>query len=373
MQVAIVGAGLIGLASAYELRKRGADVVVYERDEAAGAASWAGAGMLAPYSEALADGALAALCVASLARYPAFVAEIRERTGIDPHLRVDGTLHLALSAADEARLDGLAAPLGAAAQRLSRSETLEAEPAVSKHVRGGLLIAGEGQIDNRRLGRALVAACRAAGVRLEEGCGEIAIEADERRVLGLRTPHGFRPASVVVNAVGAWAGSLPGVPAKAKVAVGPVKGQIVSLAVPRGFARRLIWTDDVYLVPRADGRLLVGATVEDAGFDRRVTAQGVASLLTAALRAAPSLGGFTLSETWAGLRPGAAGGRPSIGATALEGYFVASGHYRNGILLAPVTAELLADAIEGRPAPLDARAFDPRRAEAAHAAWNLSA
>jgi glycine oxidase len=366
-EIAVIGAGLIGLASAYELRKRGADVTVFERDEAAHAASWAGAGMLVPYSESL-DAALETLCLAALERYPAFVAELTERTGVDPYLRFDGTIHLAFDESDEIRLAHLRA-----AQPLSRAELLEAEPMVSKHARSAVFIEGEGQVDNRRLGRALVAGCLAAGVRIEERAGEIAIEADARRILGLRTAVGFRPARTVVNAAGAWAGAFAGL--AAPVPVQPKKGQMLALAVPRAFARRLVWTRDVYLVPRSDGRLLVGATVEDAGFDQRVTADGVATLLAAALRAAPSLGNFTLSETWAGLRPGSPDGRPFIGATSIEGYFVAGGHYRNGILLTPVTAELLADAIEGRRPALEAAPFDPRRrgTEEHTATWNRTA
>jgi glycine oxidase len=364
--VAIVGAGLIGLASAYELRKRGAEVTVFERDVAAKAASWAGAGMLAPYSEALGDEALEALCAASLERYPAFVAELAQRTGVDAHLRLEGTLHVAFDEADVSRLAGLRG-----GRRLSRGEALETEPMISKHALGGTLIEGEGQVDNRRLGRALTGACLAAGVRIEEHAGEIAVEADARRVLGVRTRQGFRPARSVVNAAGAWAGAFEGLPVA--LPVRPKKGQMLALAVPRAFARRLVWTRDVYLVPRPDGRLLVGATVEDAGFDQRVTAEGVATLLAAALRAAPALGGFTLSETWAGLRPDSPDGRPYIGATSIGGYFVAGGHYRNGILLAPITAELLADAVEGRPSSLDTAPFDAARHERRTDSWNRTA
>lgn len=369
--VAIVGAGVIGLACAYELRKRGADVVVFERGAAGHAASWAAAGMLAPHSEALDDPALEALCLASLARYPAFVAELAERSGVDAYLRLDGTLHLAFDTADGARLEALARGAQAVTHMLSRGELLESEPMVSKLAVAALLIEGEGQVDNRRLGRALLAAALAAGVRVEEDAGEIALESDARRVLGLRTARGFRAARSVVNAAGAWAGALPGAPFA--VPVRPKKGQMAALAVPRGFARRLVWTPEIYLVPRADGRLLIGATVEDAGFDQRVTAAGLATLLGAALRAAPSLGGFTVSETWAGLRPDSVDRRPYIGATSTEGYYLAAGHYRNGILLAPATAELLADIIEGSSPAFDAAPFDPRRTERGDVSWNRTA
>jgi glycine oxidase len=158
---------------------------------------------------------------------------------------------------------------------------------------------------------------------------------------------------------------LDGVPERVVAPVRPIKGQMLALAMPRSFVQRVVWFPGGYAVPRTDGRLLIGATVEDAGFDTRVTADGVHLLLEAALRAMPSLGDLALVETWAGLRPGSADGLPFIGDTSLEGYFVAAGHYRNGILLTPATATLVADAVEGRPLPDYARACSPRRSEAA--------
>ena len=220
---------------------------------------------------------------------------------------------------------------------------------------GALFIANEAQIDNRRLGRALVAGCTALGVRFER-TAEFALETDARRVRGLRSAHGFVPAATVVNAAGAWAGAIEGVPAEARVPVFPVAGEMLALAVPHAFARSLIWHGHTYLVPRGDGRLLVGATVVDRGFDSRVTAAGLRSLLDAALLAAPSLGSFAVVETWAGLRPASPDKRPYLGATPLEGYYVAAGHYRNGILLTPITARAIADLVlTGRTdIPLDA-------------------
>jgi glycine oxidase len=218
-------------------------------------------------------------------------------------------------------------------------------------------------VDNRRLVRAVHAACTAAGVRIE-AAGVEAIEVDSRRVRGVRTSHGFIAAPVVINAAGAWAGDLDGIPAGARVSVAPVKGQMVALGTSRSLLRRVLWVPGAYIVPRADGRILIGATVERAGFDVRVTAQGVQTLLDAALRAVPELGDLAVTETWAGLRPGSADGLPFIGATALDGYFVATGHYRYGILCAPATAHLLADAVEGRSSSAYADAFSPlRRAE----------
>ncbi|HMF27844.1 MAG TPA: FAD-dependent oxidoreductase, partial [Candidatus Cybelea sp.] len=210
---------------------------------------------------------------------------------------------------------------------------------------GGLLKHDEGHVDNRRLGRALVAACEARGVHIEQSFS-MAVECDSRRVLGVRTDRGFNGARAVVNACGAWAAQLRGLPRSCVPPIEPVKGQMIALNVPVGFAHRATWVPGAYLVPRDDGRLLIGATVESSGFDERVTAEGVHELLHAALNAAPSLGSFTVTESWAGLRPGTPDGLPLLGKTDVDGFFLATGHYRNGILLAPVTARSIADAIE---------------------------
>ena len=188
----------------------------------------------------------------------------------------------------------------------------------------------------------------------------------------LRTADGFVAAPIVVNAAGAWAGEVAGVPAHARVPVVPVAGQMLAISLPRTLVRHVVWARGVYLVPRSDGRLLVGATVEHRGFDARVTAAGIAWLLRGALETAPSLGDFTVSETWAGVRPGTSDGFPFLGATAVDGYFVAAGHYRNGILLTPITAEILADAIEQKPPRIDLAPFAPGRATDAEPAPGLA-
>ncbi|HEY0799001.1 MAG TPA: glycine oxidase ThiO [Candidatus Baltobacteraceae bacterium] len=368
MDVIIVGAGLIGLASAYELAGRGASVRVFDAQEPAKAASWAGAGMLAPYTESPASAALAAFCEASLAAYPAFVDAVRSNGGADPELHLDGIIESACDESDAERLREhvyLLRERRVAAHWLNAAQAREYEPSLAQNVIGASFIEGEGHVDNRRLGRALRAACEARGVRITTDVGTSAIESDNRRVRGLRTAQGFATAPVIVNATGAWAAAIGGVPERARVPVHPIKGQMLALAMPRALIRRVVWFAGGYAVPRADGRLLIGATVESAGFDTRVTADGMYSLLAAALRALPSLADLALVETWAGLRPGSADGLPFIGATSLEGYYVATGHYRNGILLTPATAQLVADAIEGRPVAPYAQAFSPRRAEAA--------
>ncbi len=346
--VAIVGAGIIGLSVAFELASRGAYVRVYDTAAPASAASWAAAGMLAPRTEHMADDAMQRLCEASLDLYPAFVRALQNAGGIDPHLRLDGILHAAYDAAGLERLRTRAADLRASGHEvelLDRTQTFAAEPALSKTVTGSLLVQGEGQIDNRRLGRALLAACELRGVRVHTA-ERVEIESDARRVLGLRTDMGYVAAGAVINAAGAWASRVGGVPHSCIPRVEPVKGQMLAIEIPKGFMRRTTWVPGAYLVPRLDGRLLVGATSERQGYDVRVTAGGLETLLAAAVSSAPSLSGFSVTETWAGLRPGTPDERPFLGSTALEGYYLATGHYRNGILLAPITAKLLADTLE---------------------------
>lgn len=360
--VAIIGGGIIGLSTAFELAARGAQVRVFDVGEPAAAASWAAAGMLAPRTEQLHDDALRALCEQSLSEYPAFVQRVRDASGIDPHLRLDGILHAAFSrdagAQHEQWVSGLAAA-GCAAQQLTRQQTLEFEPALAREVTGAVLVEGEGQIDNRRLGRALVQACRNCGVRIHPGVRYLTVESDARRVLGIRTDIGYVAAGAVINAAGAWAARVPGVPSHAVPPVFPVKGEMLALDVPLGLLRRTTWVPGAYLVPRADGRLLVGATAKKTGFDARVTAGGIAGLLESAIRAVPPLAGFTVSETWAGLRPATPDERPFLGGTPLGGYFLACGHYRNGILLAPATADMLADVLQGRNSVPAAFSFEP--------------
>jgi len=354
--VAVIGAGIIGLAIAFELAQRGATVRVYDRAEPGRGASWAAAGMLAPHTEAMPDDAMARLCETSLDMYPQFVDRLRAVADVDPMLRLDGILSVAFDDAQYARLAQRAAELaaqGITVELLDRTQTIVAEPAMGGNARGSLLVHGEGQIDNRRLGRLLLRACEASNVLLRTGARDVDVECDARRVLGVRTELGFAPARFVVNATGAWAAQLAGVPAACVPPVFPVKGEMLSIEMPRGFMRRTAWVPGAYLVPRADGRLLVGATVEHCGFEARTTAGGISRLLQNALAAAPALAGFKVGETWAGLRPGTPDERPFLGGTPLDGYLLATGHYRNGVLLAPVTARLLADVTEGNAGGLE--------------------
>jgi|HubBroStandDraft_5_1064220.scaffolds.fasta_scaffold08110_1 glycine oxidase len=346
--VAIVGGGVIGLAIAFELAERGVNVRVFDRDEPAHAASWAAAGMLAPYTERITNEALLQLCATSLDEYPRFLERVIAAGAVDPGLRLNGVFYAAFTDGGLESLQRHAHHLqsrGVECVVMDRHAARDEAPWCGPDVLGGVIVQGEGYVHNRRLGRALVSACEARGVRVERSA-KIVVESDARRVLGLRTDFGFVGAEAVVNACGAWAAHLHGVPTDCIAPVQPVRGQMLALGMPIPFVHRATWVPGAYLVPRDDGRLLVGATVESAGFDLRVTPEGMHELLHAALAAAPMLGDLAMVETWSGLRPGTRDGLPILGTTPLAGYFLATGHYRNGILLTPVTARLVADAIE---------------------------
>jgi len=328
-----------------------ADVHVVEAYESAASASWAGAGKLAPFTDSEGGEEQENFLATALGLYQVFVKELHKRTGVDPFLRIDGIIEVALDEAAFMRLRDRAASLvarGIHAHWFEPDEARRLEPALGPAILGASLVEDEGQIDNRQLGRALRMACVDVGVRLEEQTGRVALEADARRALGVRVGEHFLAADVVVNAAGAWAGELPGVPPHVRIPIVPVKGQLLALTMPRRLIARLVSVSGTYVIPRTDGTALIGETVEEAGFDVRVDAAATQRLREAAGRAIPAVRGLAISETWTGLRPRSPNGRPFIGATALAGYFVAAGHYRNGILLAPATALALANVIEGK-------------------------
>jgi glycine oxidase len=351
--IVVIGAGLIGLSLAYELAKRGADVRVVDAHDSAASASWASAGRLAPFTETEGGDELENFLATALGVYQVFVKELHKRTGVDPYLRIDGIIEVAHDDAALIRLQERAASLvarGIHAHWFEPDEVRRLEPALGPATLGASLIEDEGQIDNRELGRALRMACADVGVQIEERTGTVALEADARRVLGVRAGENFVAADTVVNAAGAWAGELPGVPPHVRIPIVPVKGQLLVLAMPQRLVNRVISAPGAYLIPRTDGTLVIGETVEETGFDVVVDPAATRTLRDAAVRAMPALGDLATVGTWAGLRPRSPNGRPFIGGTALEGYFVAAGHYRNGILLAPATALAVANVIEGKTA-----------------------
>jgi glycine oxidase len=353
--VVVVGGGVIGLAAAWRLVQAGADVTVLERAERIPAgASRVAAGMLAPVGElSFGEPDLLELSLVASELYPGFVAELERASGTETGYDVRGALHLALDR-DEAeelrRVHDLQRRMGLEAEWLPPSGCRALEPGLTPSLSGGVLAPREASIDPRALCGALVAALREQGVGVWTGAEvtESLIEGD--RIAGVRTASGNTlRAGAVVLACGAWSGAAEWLPEAARPAVRPVKGQILELRAPGGGAPpvdRIVAAERVYMVPRRDGRLIVGATVEERGFEDSVTAGGVHELLREAYRLLPEVAELELVEAMAALRPGTPDNLPVVGRGALDGLIVASGHYRNGILLAPLAAARVVDALE---------------------------
>ena len=364
-QLAVVGAGVIGLSCAWRAAAAGWRVTVVDPAPARGA-SWVAGGMLAPVTEAWpGEEELLDLGLESLQRWPGFAADLAAAAGREPGLREEGTVVAATGAGDRAELGALAAflgTLGREVDQLTGRELRRLEPALGPDVRGGLSVPGDLAVDNRAFLAALLAACERAGVAVVAHA-VTSICADGDRVTGLRlAPAADISADVVLLCAGAHSGLLH--PALAGL-VRPVKGEIVRLAhrgtalpPPTRTVRALVDGRPVYAVPRDDGGLVVGATQYEAGFDTDVTVAGVRDLLRDVERVLPAVAEYTLVETAAGLRPGSPDNRPLIGALGPDGLLVATGHGRNGMLLAPATADAVVAMLAGRPGP---SAADPDR------------
>lgn len=360
----VVGGGLIGCAVAWETARRGLAVTVIERERPGAGASGAAAGMLSPLPETPAADPLHELAEASFDLFADFVAELQDLTGFDVGHRTDGKLHIALDRAGEAALRdslGWRAELGHPAEWLEPGEILRLEPALTPDLRGGIFDPRDHQVENRLLTRAAWAAAAAAGVEMRTGEVVAGISVESGRVTGVRlATGGVLHAGSVLIAAGAWSGTLEGLPRP--LPVRPVRGQIVVLESVPPALRRMVGTDRAYLVPRSDGRLLVGATTEEAGFDLRATAGGAGELLAAAIEVIPGLADAGVVELRVGLRPGTADGLPILGADPeCDGLYYAAGHFRNGILLAPITARLLAESITGGRTSHSLAPFAPGR------------
>ncbi len=327
-------------------------------------ASRAAAGMLAPLGEADARGPFLDLGRASLALYPDFVSALRAESGIDPAYLPSGRLHLGWTVEDEARLARdleWLAPLDPEARLLGPAGLRERLPAAAPSARVGLWVPGDHQVDNRQLVRAASLAARRGGVRFEEGVAVRKVGARGGAVSEVVLSDGRRlPADHVVLAAGAWSASVEGVPGP--VPVVPVRGQMAALGPLPGLGTAIVEGAGVYVVPRKNGRVLVGASVEAVGFRETVTPDVVATLVRGARRLLPALRSVPVTEVWAGLRPGTPDDLPLLGPDPdLPGLIHASGHFRNGILLAPVTARIVADLLAGRTPDPDPAPFAPGR------------
>ena len=349
----VVGGGVIGLACAWRAARRGAGVLVLDRAHPPAGATRVAPGMLAPVGELdFGEPELLEMSLAAAELYPGFVAELEAATGEPAGYARLGALHVALDrdeAAGLRRVHDLQRSLGLGAEWLPLRRCRELEPGLTPSFNGGVHAADEAVVDPRALTGALLAALGAEGVEVRAGVEVTAALLDGERIAGVRTDRGEElRAPAVVLAAGAWSGQAEWLPEHARPPVRPVKGQVLELRAPGGAApcERIVGSERVYLVPRGDGRLIVGATVEEQGFDTAVTAGGILELLREAYRLLPDVAEMELVEAAAGLRPATPDNLPLVGPGGLDGLVWATGHYRNGILLAPLTGEAVAELLD---------------------------
>ena len=360
--VVVIGGGVIGLAIARALARRGVrDVWLLERGSLVSEASSAAGGMLLPQVEADGHDDFFALACQSRDLYPSLAFALREETGIDVELDTTGTLYLALNEHDYEEIEQRyqwQTRAGLAVELLTSAAARKLESCISESMAGALLFPNDIQVENRRLITALANSVNALGVTTFTETTVEALKIEDKRITGVQTSRGDISCRTVVIAAGTWSSFLlPSAPT-----ITPVRGQMVCLESKPQLTRHVIFSPRGYLVPRQDGRLLAGSTSENAGFAKRVTAGGIATILRQALEISPAVANLPIVDTWAGLRPRAADGLPVLGPCGeIDGLIYATGHYRNGILLAPLTAELISEAIvAGRTSPLLAP-FSPDR------------
>ncbi|MCS6885299.1 MAG: glycine oxidase ThiO [Acidobacteriota bacterium] len=366
--VVIIGGGLIGCTIALELARKGVAVTLVERVRLCTEATWASAGMLAPQIEIDSRNDFFDFCYRGLELYPQYIEELRELTGLDSSLRVEGALQVAF---DEVELKKLAKcyrwqfEAGLPIEELSAEQLREHEPGLSDEVLGGYLFPQELQLDNRRLAEAVVAAAQKLGVNFVIGADvtEILIDRNRGRLkaIGVRAGNDMITAGVVINAAGCWSGGIRVEGAKTPKLI-PVRGQMVALRTTVGRLRRIIHTGHTYLVPRLDGRIIVGTTFEYVGYDKRVTAEALQMLLARAIKTVPALAKSEVVEFWSGLRPATEDKRPLLGYhPEVDALIYATGHYRDGVLLAPITAKLIAALVVDGTEDAVLRLYSPAR------------
>ena len=364
----VVGAGVVGLACAWRAAQSGLRVRVLERSDPGSGASGIAAGMLAPVGEATwGEEQLLEAALASHAMWPDFAGELAEAGGAESSLVRSGALHVALDADEAAELRrrfDLMRSLGLEAEWLTGRECRDLESGLGPSAYAGAHAPHEAGVDPVAVVSALRRACEREGVEVRSDNAVVGALWDGDSICGVATADGEEhPGHAVVLAAGAWSGSASWIPDRALPLVRPVKGQILTLrgSAASPIAERIVVTERVYLVPRADGRLVAGATVEEMGFDTRVTAGGVHELLREAYRALPDVAELELERAVAGLRPGTPDNAPIVGRSPIDGLIYATGHFRNGILLAPLTARGVAALLAGEKMPAELEVADPAR------------
>jgi glycine oxidase len=349
--VAIAGGGLIGGTIALALARAGAKVAILDAGPVGREASWAGAGILSPAHESPEMHSMIALTSASLELYPAFVKQIEKQTGHTVGFRPYGLLELLASDLTDEQQQN--------ARILTGREARELEPGLSPEVKAAILRPKDASIDNRELTAAVLHAARMSGVEIYENTAAVSVLRDGRRALGFATRTGKIEAKWSVIAAGCFSATIEGAGRYAPVI--PAKGQMVALRCAAAPIRRVLMSEHVYLVPRNDGRILVGATIEHVGFDRAIHAAAIQKLLDAVVSLVPALKEHEVIETWSGLRPDSPDHLPILGPTDVDGLLIATGHFRNGILLAPITAKIIGEYIQTRRIDSEYQRFSPLR------------
>ena len=362
--VIVIGAGAIGTSIAYQLARAGTKVMVFERGRVGGQATGASAGMIQINPGRTTLPASSSLALESARLFPALAAELRERTGMDIGYRPGHLLHVALSEAEESQLRSHRAwqlDHGVSVAWLDGSAVLDLEPALNPAIRAALYYPEDHQLLPLSLAQALARAAADLGTVVREGANIDRLTTDGDRVVGVAVGGETVHAAEVVIANGAWASSWSEA-LHAAIPIRPVRGQMVALRTIGTGLRHVVSSAEGYMLTKPDGSTYVGTTVEEAGYDARPTAGGIAALLGLVPRLAPRLADATFSRAWAGLRPGTADGLPLLGRVpGWQGVTVAAGHFRDGILLAPITGELVADLVARRRPRLPLDAFDPGR------------
>jgi glycine oxidase len=370
-EVLIVGGGIIGLSIARELTRQGIHkITILERGKIGRESSFAAAGMLAPNAETEKKDEFTEFCAESLNLYSDFATEIYAETGVDIELDRNGTLYLAFTEEDVAEIrrrfqwQKIA---GLRVKHLTAQETRQAEPFVSPDVRESLFFPNDWQVENRRLLHALRKYAELNRIKTIENAKIVNLLIENKKAVGAETENEKFFAGTVVLATGAWT-SLIKAESFVLPQVKPIRGQMISFHTAKRLFGKVIYSPRGYIVPRADGRILVGATVEDAGFDKSITDAAIAFLRETAAEISSTLANLEIAEKWAGLRPFAADGLPILGGFGkIENLFVATAHYRNGILLAPLTAKIMAEKITGNLDSEYLEIFSPQRFHAARA------
>lgn len=364
----VIGAGVVGLGIAWRLAQAGCTVDVYDKGEAGRGASWAAAGMLAAAAEAEpGEEPLLPLTLESQRLWPDFARELAQATRISCEYRDEGTIVVALNRDDAESLRhsfDFQKGLGLEIEWLNAAEARRLEPHLRPGIAAAVLSRNDHQVENRALTCALIAACRGAGVAIHEHCRVAEIVMEGGKAHGIETAEGREGADVVVLAAGAWSREVGGIPGAFRPPVRPIKGQMLAAQMDKTapLVRHVVWLPNGgYLVPRNDGRLIIGGTVEERGFDTAITAGGLLTLIEAAWRAVPTIEELPIVETWVGFRPGSRDDAPMLGPSGVDGLVIATGHHRNGILLTPISAAVISQYILSGRLPKMARPFDPQR------------